>query len=61
MKKLLLLLLIVPIFGFGQLNSNAKVIKENMPVLYETIKKYSERDFPLRAKPEENLEGQGKS
>ena len=45
MKKLLLLLLIVPIFGFGQLNSNAKVIKENMPVLYETIKKYSEREW----------------
>jgi hypothetical protein len=42
MKKLLLLLLIAPVLGYGQLNSNAKLIKENMPTLYETIKKYSE-------------------
>ena len=42
MKKLLLFLLIAPILGYGQLNSNAKLIKENMPTLYETIKKYSE-------------------
>ena len=42
MKKLLLFLLIAPVLGYGQLNSNAKLIKENMPTLYETIKKYSE-------------------
>ena len=45
MKKLFLILLIAPVLGFGQLNSNAKLVKENMPVLYETIKKYSEREW----------------
>ena len=45
MKKLLLLLLIAPVLGFGQLNSNAKLVKERIPALYETIKKYSEREW----------------
>lgn len=45
MKKLLILLLFLPLFGFSQLNSRAQVIKENSPRLYETIKKYSENKW----------------
>ena len=45
MKKLLLLLLLAPIFGFTQLNSNAKAIKQKSPELYETIKRFSENKW----------------
>lgn len=45
MKKLLILLLFLPLFSFSQLNSRAQAIKENSPRLYETIKKYSENKW----------------